>query len=178
MTSCQDKSGVRGKEKRSEPDVVMVIKQFGAVEPSINDDRESDWVMVPIPASLEAYVATRSDDAVTIIAKLVERCARTGFWTVVTAPLESSIGMIPCRFGAGLMLRRSCGLISAAIVARDWSITLRGDEAWVDVVSPGTVALSLMGTPVRSQIDMPFLSTALRVCAITQIGAYFRFHCQ
>jgi hypothetical protein len=34
------------------------------------------------------------------------------------------------------------------------------------------------GAPVRSKIEIPFLSPTLRVCEATQIGAYYRFHCR
>jgi hypothetical protein len=156
---------------------VKVSEKSGEVEPSILDDRGSDRVFASIPATLEAYVATRTDDAARTVEKLVHRCARTGLWHVVTAPLAASIGMIPCRFGASLMLRRSDGLLSAAIVAGNWSITLLGDEAWIDVVSPRASALAIIGKPVRTRIEIPFLSPTLRVFGSTQIGNYQRFHC-
>ena len=154
-----------------------VIEESGEVEPSTLDDRGSDRVIASIPTTLEAYVATRTDDAARTVEKLVYRCAPTGLWCVVTAPLATSIGMMPCRFGASLMLRRSDGLLSAAIVAENWSITLLGDEAWIDVVSPSVLALALIGKPIRTRIEIPFLSPTLIVCGSTPMGTYYRFHC-
>ncbi|OBX18926.1 hypothetical protein A9995_10310 [Erythrobacter sp. QSSC1-22B] len=147
------------------------------LEPSNPDDHWMDRESGPIPASLEAYVATRVEDAARTVAKLVQRCARTGLWTVITPQLEASFDMVPCRIGASLMLRRSKGFVSAAIVAPNWSVTLLGDEACVDVASTSAIALALIGTPVRARIEIPFLSPTLKVCRTTQIGTYYRFHC-
>lgn len=134
-------------------------------------------MLASIPVTFEAYVATRTDDAARTVEKLVHRCARTGLWSVVTAPLAASMGMTPCRFGASLMLRRSDGLLSATIVTGNWSITLLGDETWVDVVSPSSLASALVGKPVGTQIQIPFLSPTLRVCESTPMGCYYRFRC-
>lgn len=155
-----------------------VIEEIGEGGPSPLGDHGNDRLSASIPATLEAYVATRADDAARAADKLVRRYARTGLWTVMTAPLAASIDMTPCRFNASLMLRRSTGLISAAIVAGNWSITLLGDEAWVDVVSSRAVAVGLVGAPVRTRIEIPFLSPTLKVCGSTPIGAYYRFHCK
>lgn len=142
------------------------------------NDHGNDRVSASIPATLEAYVATRADDAVRAVEQLVCRYSGTGLWTVVTAPLAESVDMMPCLFGASLMLRDSDGLLSAVIVARNWSIALLGDEAWVDVVSSTAVAVGLVGAPVRTKIEIPFLPPTLRVCGAQQIGAYYRFHCK
>lgn len=142
------------------------------------DDHGNGQVSTFVPATFKAYVATRAEDAVCAVEKLVRRYARTGLWTMVTAPLAASIDMKPCRFDASLMLRRSTGMVSAAIAAGTWSITLLGDEAWVDVVSSRAVAVNFVGAPVRTRIDIPSLSPTLRVCGSTQFAAYSRFHCK
>lgn len=140
------------------------------------DEWNSDHA-VSIPASLEAYIGTRTDDAADTLAKLIQKCARTGLWNVVTAPLEASVSMRPCPFGASLMLRSTNGLLGAAIVVRNWSVTLLGDEAWVDVMAPRASALALIDKPVRTRIEIPFLSPALKVVESTQVGSFGRFHC-
>lgn len=155
-----------------------VIEESGEGRARPLDDHGHDRVSAPIPVTLEAYVATRADDAARAVEKLVRRYSRTGLWTVITAPLAESVDMLPCRFGASLMLRGSDGILSAAIVAGNWSIALLGDEAWVDVVAPRAVAVGLVGAPVRTKIEIPFLSPTLKVCEATQIGAYYRFHCR
>lgn len=132
----------------------------------------------PIPASLEAYVATRAEDASKTASKLIQRCAQTGLWSVVTAPLQASISLGPCPFGAELMLRRNDGLVAAAIVAPNWSVTLLGDEVWIDVASPAATAMALVGKPVRTRIELPFLSLGLVVEGSIQMGSYHRLHCR
>lgn len=157
---------------------MKVSDEIGKVGSVTLADRTEARETASIPASLEAYVATRTDNVTRTAAKLIEQFARTGLWTVVTAPFEATFNMTPCPFGASLMLRRSNRLVSAAIVARTWSVKLRGDEAWVDVPSSRAIAISLIGTPVRTRIEIPFLSPTLKVCGTSQIGTYFRFHCR
>ena len=155
-----------------------VIEEFGRGGPRSLDDHGNDRVPESIPATLEAYVVTRAHDPARAVEKLVRRYSRTGLWTVITAPLAASVDMMPCRFGASLMLRRFDGLLSAGIVAGNWSVTVLGDEVWVDVVSSTAVAVGLVGAPVRTKIEIPFLPPTLRVCGAQQIGAYYRFHCK
>lgn len=132
---------------------------------------------VTIPASLKAYIGTRTVDAPGTVTKLIQQRARTGLWDVITVPLAVSVNMRPCPFGASLMLRRIDGLFGAAIVARNWSVRLLGDEAWVDVMAPRAAALALVGKPVRTRIEIPFLSPTLRVVDSKQVGSFYRFHC-
>ena len=78
---------------------------------------------------------------------------------------------------ASLVLRFSGGKISAAIVARNWSVMLVGEEAWVDVAATDALAASLVGTPVRAKIEIPFLSPSLTVRVTTKVGEFHRFYC-
>lgn len=157
---------MRVDEERNESRV-----DFGAASHGIDQ-------AVSIPASLEAYVATRAEDASKTASKMIQRCAQTGLWSVVTAPLQESISLGPCRFGAELMLRRTNGLVAAAIVAPNWSVSLLGDEVWIDVASPAATAMALVGKPVRTRIELPFLSPELMVGGSTQMGSYHRLHCR
>ena len=157
---------------------MKVDEEIGEVafEAGVDESKSDD--AVSIPASLEAYIGARTDDAPGTVAKLIQECAQTGLWNVVTAPLEASVNMRPCPFGASLLLRRTNGLLGAAIVGQNWSVTLLGDEAWVDVMTPRASALALIGKPVRTRIEIPFLSPTLNIVESTQVGSFYRFHCQ
>lgn len=151
----------------------------GAVsgQPRLIGERAGGDEAASIPASLEAYIATRAENSWQIATRLVEQYAVHALWTVITPPIQAELNMVPCRIGASLMLRRSDGLVSAAIVSRNWSITLCGDEAWVDVAATGALAVAFVGKPVRSAFEIPFLSQELKVRGSTQVGNYYRFHC-
>jgi hypothetical protein len=142
----------------------------------IDDDPRLDE-LASIPVTLTAYIATRSVDAAQTTANLVERCARTPFWTVVVPKIEALLGMTPCRMGESLLVRRSGGVVSAAIVCRDWSTMLRGDEAWIDVVATSALALAYLDQPIRTGVPLPFLSQALIIRDVTQVGSHYRFYC-
>lgn len=131
-----------------------------------------------IPASLEAYIATRTENPGQTVAKLVQQYADTALWTVIDAPIEAELNIAPCRIGASLMLRRSNGTVSAAIVSQNWSITLKGDEAWIDVGATAALALSYIGKQVRTVFQIPFLSADLEICGATPVGNFYRFHCR
>lgn len=131
-----------------------------------------------IPASLEAYIATRTENPGQTVAKLVQQYAETALWTVIDAPIEAELSIAPCRIGASLMLRRSDGSVSAAIVSQKWSITLKGDEAWIDVGATAALALSYVGKQVRTVFEVPFLSVDLEICGATPVGTFYRFHCR
>jgi hypothetical protein len=152
----------------------------GAVdgEPSMLDEHAEGDAIASIPVSLEAYIATRSQDAAQKAAKLVQQYARTALWTVITSPIEAALGMAPCRIGVSLMLRRSDGIVSAAIISQKWSITLKGDEAWVDIGATEALSIAYIGEPIRTAFHIPFLSPELKVHGATQVGNYYRFHCQ
>lgn len=131
-----------------------------------------------IPASLEAYIATRTENPGQTVAKLVQQYADTALWTVIDAPIEAELNIAPCRIGASLMLRRSNGTVSAAIVSQNWSITLKGDEAWIDVGATAALALSYIGKQIRTVFQIPFLSADLEICGATPVGNFYRFHCR
>jgi hypothetical protein len=133
---------------------------------------------VSVPTSLAAYLSTRTDDFGGAIRSLVAGLARAGVWTPVAGSLANAAGLSPCRFDAALLLRRErCG-ISAVIAAGSWSVTLIGDEAWIDVEWPSHAwAAAMHGQPVSSQIDFPFVTEALVVRASEPFGTHMRFHC-
>lgn len=141
--------------------------------------RGMDMGEIVIPASLQAYLATRSDDVAGSLQKLIAACPSAPIWTPVVEPLAALAGLDPCRFDVQLLLKREGDGLSAAIVAQKWAVALTGLEAWVDVEWPSeTMAIWLEGRPIRSQIDFPFLSPALTVCGSRMIGTFRRFHCR
>lgn len=147
------------------------------VQPILIDEHARGDETASIPVSLEAYIATRTENSAQTVAKLVHKYARTALWTVITAPIEAGLDMAPCRIEASLMLRRSNDLVSAAIVSRSWSVTLCGDEAWVDVGATAALALAYLGEPVRTAIQIPFLSPEMKIRGSTQVESHYRFHC-
>ena len=148
-----------------------------AVTENSTRKRISDPSDAAISASLKAYVATRTEKVDLTLAKLIQRCAGSALWTLVTDELAGSVGMGTCRMHASLMLRNFERQISAVIVASNWSVALVGEEAWVDVIATDAMAVSLVGTPVRAKIDIPFLASALRVRATAKCGEFYRFYC-
>lgn len=170
---CTDR---RPYEARKRTGVMTVDEGFADVTASYTDDQIGDQSLA-VSASFEVYVATRSRDVQDSTTKLLQCCARSALWTVVADSFAASFGMGPCRMHAALMLRRSGGKISAAIAARNWSVILVGEEAFVDVAATNAVAASLVGTPVREKIEIPFLSPALTVRATTKLGEFHRFYC-
>lgn len=134
---------------------------------------------VTIAASLDAYLSTRTSDVSGAVRLLVKLCPTAGFWIPIHGALAVRSGLSSCRFEAELLLRRQGDGLSAVITARQWSVTLVGTEAWIDVEWPSeAMAISLEGKPVRTQIDFPFLAPTLIVCGSSMTGAYRRFHCR
>ncbi|OYW13574.1 MAG: hypothetical protein B7X02_01910 [Rhodospirillales bacterium 12-54-5] len=141
--------------------------------------RETNMGEIVIPASLRAYLATRSDDLAGSLQTLIAACPPAAIWTPVVDPLAGLAGLGPCRFDIQLLLKREGNGLSAAIVSQKWAVALSGLEAWVDVEWPSeTMAIWLEGRPIRSQIDFSFLSPGLMVCGSQVIGTFRRFHCR
>ena len=133
---------------------------------------------ITIPASLQAYVATRTDDLAGSLRALVAEVPAFAIWTPIVGSLALLAALKPCRFDAQLLLKREGDGLSATVVARKWSVTLAGAEAWVDVEWPSeTMAMWLVDRPVRTQIDFPFLSPGLTVRGSELMGTFRRFQC-
>jgi hypothetical protein len=133
--------------------------------------------LTSIPGSLEAYIATRSVEPGQTVVRLVREYARTALWKLITGPDESALNMLPCRIGANLLLRRLDGNVTAAIVRENWTITMVGDEVWLDLVATDALALAYIGAPIETAFQVPFLSPELKVRASKKMGKFYRFCC-
>lgn len=151
----------------------------GPPPPNAATNDRATWARLGIPSSLAAYLGSRTDDVAGAVRSISASVDFPGIWTAVTDTIAAGAGLSPCRFDAALLLRRERDGLSAVITARSWSVTLIGDEAWVDVEWPSEAwAAALQGQPVRRQIDFPFLCEDLMVVDHEPLGRYRRFHCR